>query len=181
MGISTKGVVAAVHWSRSPMLERVFDDVHRRLADHPSLSFPRQIITRPVVAGDALHQTVTPAQFEEMRRSGLLACTWCEAGRNYALPLSAVADQAAGRRLVVAASLAALPALASLASSLVLIRLRHPGDLPADPEPEADREIEVTVGDDLPAAAALLAYHLQRLALPPRPPVRLVQPAGKLT
>lgn len=181
MGILAKGLVAAVHWTRCPRLEQVYDQVHRRLADHPGLSFPRRIITRPVVAGDALHQTVTPAQFEEMRRSGLLACTWNEGGRNYALPLAAMTELAAGRRLVVAAGPAALPALAALAASLVLIRLVQPGDLADDPEPEADRDITLTVGDDLPAAVTLLASHLQSLAPPPQRRARLVQPAGKLT
>lgn len=163
MRASAKGMVVAVHAGRCPALESVLDDVRRRLGNHPGFSFPRRVITKPVAPGDELHQTVTPAQFEELRRSGQFCCLWSDGARNFALPKSVADDLAEGRRVVVAGGDGALPALCELAESVTLIRLLRPGEEPEAAPVQCETEVLVTVTDNAEQAATALQQQLLSL------------------
>lgn len=177
MRLSPKGVVAAVMASGCPLLDSVLDRVRRELAGRPDVSFPRRIITRPVAQGDELHQTVTPAQFEEMRRGGRLCCAWSENGRNFGLPGSVAEDLAAGRLVVMAVGPAALAPLSAMAREVVLIRLVRPGEEPEMLAQPCDREITLTVaGETVDAAVAVLSRCLSDLPHGPLQPPRRGRP-----
>jgi ribose 1,5-bisphosphokinase len=78
------------------------------LADDASYVFPRRIITRQAVAEAEDHESVTPEQFEKMRRNGAFALDWDAHGLSYGLAASLLDDLAAGRTVVLNGSRAAV-------------------------------------------------------------------------
>ncbi len=77
-------------------------EARRALADDPRFDFPLRIISQPAAPGDErLYRTVTPAQYDCLRRAGRLGLCWRRDGVNYALP--AEIDAALGRGQVVVA------------------------------------------------------------------------------
>lgn len=90
--------------------DRIVEAARRRFASDPDIVFPRRAITRTPydgLTGDAaraeLHQAVTPAQFDRLRREGAFAFCWDEAGAAFAIPAGIETLLAAGKSVVVAA------------------------------------------------------------------------------
>ncbi len=87
------------------------DMVRRGLNRDSRFSFPRRAITGDAPAASAeLHQSVTPAQFQDLRRTGAFSLIWGSGRRNFALPSSVDADLAAGRVVLAAAAPSAVAA-----------------------------------------------------------------------
>ncbi|PLU10097.1 phosphonate metabolism protein/1,5-bisphosphokinase (PRPP-forming) PhnN [Sinorhizobium medicae] len=89
----------------------------RHFAERPDILFVRRVITRPSDAGSEVHESVSDAEFEEMRRSGIFAVFWRAHGLSYGIPaeisekVAAGLSQAFGKIAVVVIT-ADLPVLA---------------------------------------------------------------------
>lgn len=71
------------------------------LPDDPRFVFPRRAVTRQAVAELEDHDSVTPEQFALHKANGAYALDWEAHGLHYGLPMSIVADIAAGRVVVM--------------------------------------------------------------------------------
>ncbi len=83
----------------------------RHFAERPDILFVRRVITRPSDAGSEVHESVSDAEFEEMRRSGIFAVFWRAHGLSYGIPAEISEKVAAGMTAIVNGSRAALPAI----------------------------------------------------------------------
>jgi ribose 1,5-bisphosphokinase PhnN len=89
---------------------QVVVEAARRSPNGERVVFPRRVVSGPPMLLGEVHQTVTPAQFEELRRNGVFGLVWGFGGRNFALPASICDDVRSGRAVVAAAAPSALRA-----------------------------------------------------------------------
>lgn len=154
--------------------QAVLAAARRRLGHDPRFVFPRRIITSSVNTAAEVHQAVTPAQFDDLRRSGSFALVWGSGGRNLALPSSIDRDIAAGCAVVAAATAVALAAAVAKYPRVGV-------GLVADGSDDADdyaagilyacEEVVRLPGDSAEAAAAELVRRLKAAVPLPRPAV----------
>lgn len=96
------GILFCVVGPRGTGKERIIEGAKQRLAGDGRFVFPRRIITMTGSAGGGVvHQSVTPAQFESLRRAGSFALHWFDSGVWYAIPRSIEHELYAGRAVVV--------------------------------------------------------------------------------
>ncbi|MBF0372818.1 MAG: phosphonate metabolism protein/1,5-bisphosphokinase (PRPP-forming) PhnN [Alphaproteobacteria bacterium] len=89
---------------------RLVDEARAHCAVDARLVFPRRLSTRPVGGGQGeVYTSLTPAQFEMLRRTGGFALAWSVGGVHYALPRDIEEDAEAGRTVVAAGVPAVLP------------------------------------------------------------------------
>lgn len=171
--------------------DALIDAARRRLAGETRLVFPLRTITRPDAQEGEIHVTVTPAQFDRLRRQGAFTLYWGSRGVNYAVPASIDQDLLAGRSVVVnlppamiAEAVAryanVLPVWVTARPALRRRRLLGRGRetpaeieqrLRASDEPPVDIEAEILVNEAGLASAALrfsaiLAGRLNALPIP---------------
>ncbi len=161
MGKDALGVLVLVVGS-DRVTAQIVVEAARRYRGSGRIVFPRRVVSGPPLALGEVHQTVTPAQFEELRRNGVFGLVWGSGGRNFALPAS-ISDDLRNGRIVVAA--AALSAVHSATRDFARAAVAVAGDV----EDPATRRMlvgceEVTrLGDDPSQAAAHLAKFISEL------------------
>ena len=79
------------------------------LGSDPRFVFPERMITRAEILGIEAHKVITPAEFEEKRRSGDCALSWEAHGFGYMVPASAATAISSGRIAVCNASRSIVP------------------------------------------------------------------------
>ncbi|WP_018012915.1 phosphonate metabolism protein/1,5-bisphosphokinase (PRPP-forming) PhnN (plasmid) [Sinorhizobium medicae] len=100
----------------------------RHFAERPDILFVRRVITRPSDAGSEVHESVSDAEFEEMRRSGIFAVFWRAHGLSYGIPAEISEKVAAGMTAIVNGSRAALPAIRQAFGKIAVVVIT--ADLP---------------------------------------------------
>ncbi|WP_026619731.1 ribose 1,5-bisphosphokinase (plasmid) [Ensifer sp. WSM1721] len=83
----------------------------RHFAHRPDILLVRRVITRPSDAGGEVHESVSAAEFEEMRQNGAFAVSWQAHGLSYGIPVEIAEKVASGMTAIVNGSRAALPAI----------------------------------------------------------------------
>lgn len=83
----------------------------RHFVEQPDVLFVRRVITRPSDAGSEVHESVSAAEFEDMRRAGAFAVSWQAHGLSYGIPVEIAGKVASGKTAIVNGSRAALPAI----------------------------------------------------------------------
>ena len=107
MGNDAPGVLVLVI-GPGRVTAQIVVEAARRCRGSDRIVFPRRVVSGPPLALGEVHQTVTPAQFEELRRNGIFGLVWGSGGRNFALPASISDDLRSGRIVVAAAGLTAV-------------------------------------------------------------------------
>ena len=104
--------------------------LRRRLHGDPRFVFPRRVVSPGKAHGSEVCQTLTPAQFEMLRRRGAFAINWRADGRSIALPREVQGYLDSGRNVVALFDEAALPEARHRFSNLVVLDPREElGDL----------------------------------------------------
>lgn len=134
----------------------------RRSRGGERVVFPRRVVSGPPLALGEVHQTVTPAQFEELRRNGTFGLVWGGGGRNFALPASISRDLRHGCAVVAAASPAAIRS-ALHDYPRVAVALAGSADDMATRRMLAGCEDVARIGDDPQQAAGRLAAFVDEL------------------
>lgn len=107
----------------------LIEEGRQRLAGDARFSFPLRVISQPAGPGDErLHRTVTPAQFDSLRRAGRLALCWHSRGVNYALPGEIDDELAAGRVVVAEAAARVLPRARRRYPDLTTVAVQAPAE-----------------------------------------------------
>lgn len=88
---------------------RLVDEAKGHFATDKGLVFPRRLITRPVGGRGEVYTSLTPAQFEMLRRTGGFALAWSVGGVHFALPRDILEDAEADRTVVAAGIPSLLP------------------------------------------------------------------------
>ncbi|WEX75310.1 phosphonate metabolism protein/1,5-bisphosphokinase (PRPP-forming) PhnN [Sinorhizobium numidicum] len=83
----------------------------RHFAQRPDILFVRRVITRPSDAGGEVHESVSAAEFDDMRQNGAFAVSWQAHGLSYGIPREIAEKIASGMTAIVNGSRAALPAI----------------------------------------------------------------------
>jgi len=149
--ISARGILFLVVGPNGSGKGSVIDGARRRFADDGRFVFPRRVITGSAGSGGEIYQTVTPAQFDRMRRDGAFFLCWGAHGVNFGIPAGIEDDLKAGRSVVVTVSRTVIAQaraktdrvtvieLAPRPSSLAERLIRRGRDAPADIEDKSDR------------------------------------------
>ena len=130
------------------------------LADDPRYVFPKRIITRQAMAEAEDHETVSPGQFDQMRRNGAFALDWDAHGLSYGLPASLRGDLAAGRTVVFNGSRAAVAEARRRFEALTVVLIEARPEVRAarlagrgrESEAEIATRLAREIGDPLPGA-----------------------------
>lgn len=129
------------------------------LASDSGYAFPRRVVTREAVAALEDHDSISMEDFALQERNGAYALSWEAHGLRYGLPVSLVADLAAGRTVVLNASRAMIAtALAKFPRTKVVlieasravraVRLAGRGrETEADIAERLDREVRAPMPD----------------------------------
>lgn len=108
---NTRGLLLVVVGPSGAGKDSVMGFAARHFVHRPDILFVRRVITRPSDAGSEVHESVSAAQFEDMRRSGAFAVSWQAHGLSYGIPQEIAARVAVGMTAIVNGSRAALPAI----------------------------------------------------------------------
>lgn len=126
--MSSSGIFFCVTGPRGAGKGSLIQGARRQLADNPSFVFPRRIITLPDSTADGVvHQAVTPAQFEGLRRDGAFCLHWKEGGISYAIPASVELDLKAGRSVVANVAPQVVAAAKRRFGRVAVVEVRAPG------------------------------------------------------
>jgi ribose 1,5-bisphosphokinase len=106
--------------------DSLMEFARRHYAADPAFGVVQRLITRPKEAGGENHRSVTLAEFDEIKREGLLAVDWQAHGLSYGIPDSSRLDLARGMTLIVNGSRGALDLFRSAYGSIdcVLVTAR---------------------------------------------------------
>ncbi len=124
------------------------------LADQPAFHFVRRVITRPVVAGEEVHEPVTEAVFLRRQEGGEFALSWRAHGLYYGVPIDIAQHLAQGRIVVVNVSRAVV-AEAARRFPVAVIEVSAPADILARRLAARGREDAVDVARRLSRAIEL--------------------------
>lgn len=140
------GTLFLVVGPRGAGKDSVVEGARRSLSHDPRFSFPRRIITTAQSSGNEVHQTMTPAQFDELRRTGAFSFCWGSRGKNFAIPASIDEELAAGRSVVVNVSSQVIGQACRRFPRIVVVEITAPRELRA--ERLAGQQRPAIVNDD---------------------------------
>lgn len=75
-----------------------------RLADDPTIHFPKRVVTRPRDSAREEHESLTPAAFRALEEQGGFCLSWEAHGLSYGIPLAVLTWLERGETLVINAS-----------------------------------------------------------------------------
>lgn len=101
MADGARGTLVLVVGPSGAGKDTLIDYCKARLADDPTVVFPRRCITRADGAGFEDHDTLSEADYRNRRDNGGFALFWDAHALSYGVPASIADDLAAGRTVVV--------------------------------------------------------------------------------
>ncbi len=165
-----RGVFYLVVEANEGQSAAIMPAVRRKMRSDGCVSIPRRVITHPIGSGDELYQSVTPAQFQDLRRGGAFAFVWSCDGRNFALPASVRADLEAGKAVVAAVAASAVAEALECFERVVLAVTPETIDTVDVASLLACEDVLNLSSTSADAAVDALKVHLQG-AMPALPPV----------
>lgn len=121
------GTLFCIIGPRGTGKDSIIEGAKHRLVGDRRFVFPRRIITPAGYGGGGVvHQSVTPAQFESLRRDGAFALHWFDCGVGYAISRGIEHDLDAGRAVVVHLARQVVPAARRQYGRVSVIEVRAP-------------------------------------------------------
>ncbi|MGR7995199.1 phosphonate metabolism protein/1,5-bisphosphokinase (PRPP-forming) PhnN [Xanthobacter sp. ZOL 2024] len=124
--MTTQGTLFLVVGPSGAGKDSLMDRARAHFGGDANWLFARRMVTRPAGAGGEDHIPITPEDFARMREEGAFLSSWDAHGLSYGLPLSLMADLAAGRNVVANVSRTVLSQIARRVPQTLVVHVTAP-------------------------------------------------------